>query len=245
VKHQDLANTTDELIPAEISDELAALAMDDRANEVVHGGTIGTRAGILKYNGQTIPGNRLDVVVLNSAHENRYYEGKYDADDLASPVCFALSASGSDMAPHPSSSAPQSDSCTTCPKNQWGSAAQGKGKACKNTRRLALIPASALESDTAILSSEIAILRPPVTSVKRWANYLSEVYALTRLPALGVITTIYTEPDEVSQFRLCMKLAGVVPKERLSTLLRRRALVDDVLMRPYEAHVESTKVEKF
>lgn len=52
--------------------------------------------------------------------------------------------------------------CDRCPLNQWGSGKQGRGKACKEMRRLLLIPAG---------QNFPALLSLPPTSVANWDNY--------------------------------------------------------------------------
>lgn len=66
---------------------------------------------------------------------------------------------------------PEVFACASCPMNQWGSEHQrraGKGKACKEMRRLLL-----LIDDYAMP----AILALPPTSIKAWDNYCSALAA--------------------------------------------------------------------
>lgn len=66
---------------------------------------------------------------------------------------------------------PEAISCVSCPMNQWGSEHQrreGKGKACKEMRRLLLlIDGYAMP----------AVLALPPTSIKAWDNYCSALAA--------------------------------------------------------------------
>lgn len=234
---------TGEVAPWEDADvtdaELEALAKEERAREAPKGGTIQLKAGIIKYNNEPVKDNKLQCVVMGSAYENRWYEHGYDPDNPQPPECFALSVDGMDMLPSPNSSKPQAANCKSCPHNKWHSAEKGRGKACKNNRRLALIPASALVSDEEVLGAEVAIMRVSVTSVKFWTKYVDKVYAMHRRPVFGVATTIGTVPDAETQFKITFDMAGLIPKERLGALLDKRTLCADVLMLPYDEHQTS------
>src|SRR3990167_7275206 len=99
------------------------------------------KGGLLSFAGSPMPNNQMAVIVLDSLMENVYYEGAYDASNPQGPKCFAFGRNEADMAPHEvtvQAGCQQSEACAGCPMNEWASAAQGRGKACKNTRRLAM-----------------------------------------------------------------------------------------------------------
>jgi hypothetical protein len=122
---------------------LAARAIMAQQSEAKVGGGkfISIKSGVMSFNGSPVPGNALDVVVVDSVLENQLYLGKYNPDVVQVPDCFAFGRNEKDMVPHKDSANPQADSCAECPHNEWGSADTGKGKKCGNVRRLALIPA--------------------------------------------------------------------------------------------------------
>lgn len=230
-------------------DKLAALAKAASKTERPAGANIGTRAGVLTYNGTPIPGNKLDVIVLASVHANTFYEGAFDPQNMASPVCFAYAEDGENMVPHPASTNKQSDNCASCPKNQWNSDPKGgKGKACKNSRSLAVIPAGTKPADVA--TCEIAVLRPPVTSVKNWQMYVQKCGALYARPPLAVLTQVGTVPDQTSQFKLTFTDTGVVDNAMVGPLLDRVPYALEVAQKIYEPNVKqedpkNAKAKKF
>jgi len=218
-------------------EELAKMAK--RAGEIERpsGLSIGTRAGVLTYNGNPCPDNKLDVIVVASVHANMLYEDKYDPNNLTSPVCFAYSEDGEGMAPHPKSSKPQCETCKDCWANQWKSDPDGgRGKACKNTRSLAVIPASTRAED--VPTAEIAVLRPPVTSVNNWMMYVQKCGALYNAPPLALITRIGSVPDQKSQYKITFTDHGVVDRSLLGALFERIPAALEICKKVYDPPAE-------
>lgn len=121
--------------------------------------------------------------------------------------------------------------------NQWGSDPDGgKGKGCKNGRTLAVIPAGTPTAD--VSTAEIAILRPPVTSIKNWQMYVQKCAALYKRPPLGVITQIGTVPDQKSQFKVTFTDVGVVEIDRIKYLIDRVPTALSICQKVYEANAE-------
>jgi hypothetical protein len=217
--------------------ELAALAKLELAKERPTSSNISFKSGMLAYNGTPIPGNKLDCIIISSTHANTYFPDRYDPDNLSDPVCFAYGDDEATMAPHADSSQPQHTSCYSCPKNAFGSADNGKGKACKNSRHLALIPAGTEAQD--IVVAEVAVAKLPVTSVKNFGQYVQKVSALYNRPALGVVTEISLTPDAKSQFKVNFQVQGMVADEMLAPLIGKRADAAASLIRVYAAPVEA------
>lgn len=172
---------------------------------------ISIRGGVLTVDDQPVPGNELDVVVLVALHENQWFPKPFDPDTPAIPDCYAFGDLDAEdpedgMAPHPESQDKQGDDnglCANCWANVMGSAERGKGKACRNVRRLALVTADALESAEAMAEAEVRVLKIPVTSVKGWALYVRNTLSeeLQR-PCWGVVTTIKVTPDPKTQLKV-------------------------------------------
>lgn len=103
------------------------------------GNTISTKGKQFKLPDGTISAGPMRAIVLDWVSYNAHYDGAYDPNKPKPPTCFAL---GDLETLTPSANAPnrQSDKCAGCPKNEWQSAATGRGKACKNQYRLAIIP---------------------------------------------------------------------------------------------------------
>ena len=220
-------------------DELAKYALEAKVTEASSasaGGFISTRGGRLTYAGGEIPGNRMDVVILDAVLEYHLYGEHFNADHITSPICFAFGRSEAEMRPHPNSSQPQCDSCAACPKNQFGTAELGKGKACKNIRRLALIPVEGLED---LNKAEVAFLKIPVTSVKAYSGYIQQVTGSLKKPPFAVITEVSLVPDPKTQFRFQFKLVDELSEQELiKSLIEKRKQV--VLDFPYAAAATDT-----
>ena len=133
-------------------------------------------------------GEALEVVIVDFVSSNLFYDGPFDRDNPQPPGCFAIGTEPSLLVPSPSSPNKQAETCSSCPNNQFGSANNGKGKACKNTRLLALVPASALDNPKE--EAPIWILSVPPTSMKAFDTYVGTLAAKHRTVPVGVVTSI-------------------------------------------------------
>jgi len=185
-------------------EQMAAAAKKQAAQEQVTGSfkSISTRSGILSVDDTPIKNNELRCIVLASAFENQRYEGAFNPNELTVPVCFALSLEGEDMSPHENSQQKQCDACDDCELNVMGSADIGRGKGCKNIRRLLLVTEDALESAEAMQEAETRMLKVPVTSVKNWAKYVNKLSEEMERPSWGVVTLVSLVTDPKTQFKL-------------------------------------------
>ena len=223
---------------AQWDERLAGFATEAAEAEQTTGGKfISIRGGRLSFNGAEVPGNKMSVIVIDSVYENHLYTEDFDAENPTSPVCFAFGRKDAEMSPHEESSEPQCGDCKSCPMNQWGSAEKGKGKACKNIRRLALIPEDGL-SDLA--NAEIAYLKVPVMSVKGWQGYVQSIANNLKRPPFGVVTEIGVAPDQKSQFRLTFTLGQEIDDvDVLEALIARREQVSQEIGFPYRKNEDT------
>lgn len=181
----------------------AAVAQGATENDTSGFKSISTRSGILSIDDNAVDDNELRVIILASTHENQFYEGDFDPNTPATPVCYAFGDDDSTMAPHADAPDKQNSQCEGCEHNEWGSAEKGKGKACKNVRRLVCITEDALESVEALMEAEARMLKLPVMSVKNWTTYMKRTLEEdVRRPSYGVITRIKVVPDAKSQFKV-------------------------------------------
>lgn len=126
----------------------------------------------------------LQLVVVDFVSRNEYYEGAYNKDDITPPNCFAIHPEPKQLAPSGNSPDKQCDDCASCPMNQFGSAPTGAGKACKNTRVLAVMPPDA-DDDT-----EIWTLKVSPTAIKAFDGFVAGVNRAFQLPPVGVVVTV-------------------------------------------------------
>ena len=131
--------------------------------------------------------SELEVVIVDFIATNNFYEGAYDKDNIQPPACFAIGQVISQMVPSDNSPVKQSDACATCPMNQFGSA--GNGKACKNMRRLAVLPSDA-DADTPLYVLDVS-----PTGLKSFDGYVKSVAAKFGVLPIGVVTTISMDPN--------------------------------------------------
>lgn len=180
---------------------------------------LGTR-GVQFRHGESKLGDEFDGIILGTAMVNQYYEGDYDPDNAAGPVCFAIAdlesaddpqAVADAMAPPADLATKVADSCRVCPMNAWGSG-KGRGKACKNGRRVTLVGYS---PTTDLKKTEGARLNIPVTSVRKLADYAKRL-AETGRPLLATVTRFSLSPSEKGGFG--MDFEAVAPINDLKTL---------------------------
>ena len=126
----------------------------------------------------------LQLVVVDFVSRNEYYEGAYNKDDITPPNCFAIHPEPKQLVPSDNSPDKQCDDCASCPMNQFGSAPTGAGKACKNTRVLAVMPPDA-DDDT-----EIWTLKVSPTAIKAFDGFVAGVNRAFQLPPVGVVVTV-------------------------------------------------------
>lgn len=224
------------------------------AEDVATSSYLSTRGGSFSI-GEDDLGRELVVVVLDAIRENVYYDKPYRADEPQTPKCFAFGRLLRDMAPeieamreYPGHFEPQAANCQSCPKNQWGSARQGRGKACGNRRRLLLIPAGFFHpparrgapSEPEIFTDPrhyanagAVTLKLPVTSVGDWSKYVKWVRNEVHRTPYGVITRLSIEPDRDTQYRLCWEMLDLIPDEMQDIMFRRHDAALEQLAIPY------------
>ncbi len=225
----------------------AAVAQGSTENSVGGFKTISLRGGILAIDDNAVEDNELRVIILAGIHENQLYEAAFDPDTPSTPICYAFGESEDGMSPHEAVATPQHENCESCPHNQWGSADKGKGKACKNVRRLVCITEDALESPEALQEAEARMLKLPVMSVKNWTTYVKNVLAEEiKRPSWGVVTTIKVVPDAKSQFRVQFKFEELVEfdQDLYEGMKKRATLAKETAMAAYPVYEEEEKPAK-
>jgi len=207
-------------------DQLAAMAMETVKAEQSTLGTafLSTKSGVLTYRGNPVANNALDCVILAGPIERLYYDSRYDPTKTVGPKCFAIATAATGMAPSDASEGKQHTTCEGCPQNEWGSSANGgKGKACRETRRLLILPADSIASASAVEAAEVVALRPPVTSIRNYTTYIQTIAATLRRPTLGVVTTLAVVPDAKTQFKVTFTMKSVVQDADVVNALIMRA----------------------
>ena len=203
--------------------------------------------GTLSFNDAPVPGNQMAVVVLDAVLENVWYEGKYNPEVVNPPTCFAFGRDEREIAPHQAvvdAGQAQAESCAVCPKNEWGTADQGRGKACRNTRRLGLIPAGEINDKTGAFEAfeevehfreaTVAYLRVPPTSLRGYAAFVKQVAGTLRRPPHGIFTRVRVVPDPKTQIKVTFEPLDQVPDELMATVMARHEEVAKLIEFPYQ-----------
>ena len=144
--------------------------------------------------GTTVP-NEMDAVIVDFAYVNQMFQGNFDRKNPAPPICAAVGLDAEGMVPFEHSPKKQSDSCVTCPMNQYGSA--GNGKACKNGVWLAVIAANATDD------SPLYILKLSPTAITPFKRYVANTISTFQTPPYGVVTHFEFDPKETYPKVLC------------------------------------------
>lgn len=201
------------------------------------GSFISLSGGQFTFDDAALP-SPLPVVIVNSMRENLYYPDAYDPNNIVAPVCFALADLNlpSDdregrLQPHPTAPQPQSETCAQCPMNKFKSDDRGRGKACKNTIKLAMISAESLDG-AGLPEAQPAMLRIPVTSLKNYKSYVDKLANVIGRPTFGVITKIDIVPDQRTQFKLTFTAGELVGPKVGTVILQRLPEINNLLMEP-------------
>lgn len=211
--------------------ELAKHAAAASEKEHVGGKSLSARAGILNIAGEPVAGNKLRVIVLGSVFRNAFYENKFDADNVQSPSCAAIAEDEEQLKPADTVEFKQHDTCNGCPQNAYGTADTGKGKACKNGRRLMLLSGDDISAQ-ALRDGEMLGFDLPVTSVKGWSMYVKGLASNFKRPPFAVITEIGAVPDPKVQFRITFRMVDGIDAEVGAVVMKRRDEALKDLLRP-------------
>ena len=130
----------------------------------------------------------LELVIVDFVATNEFYEGAYDKDSIVPPGCFAVGEDPKKMVPSSNAPNKQSTDCQSCPMNQFGS--NGKGKACKNGRLLAVL------TPDATADTPFALLAPSATALKGFDAYVTGVARTFQTMPVGVVTTVGFDENE-------------------------------------------------
>lgn len=188
------------------------------------------KGGALKFRGQELADNRAELIVLDAVLENQFYEDAFDPDAPANPTCFAFGRELGEMKPHPTAPKPQHETCAGCLNNAWGSGDKGRGKACKNVNRLAVVPWSENMTGEQVRAAEIAFAKLPVTSVKNFAAYVNNLALKTNRPPFAFVTELAVERDAKTQFQVKFNMLHALDKKLLSDVFARVKEAEKVIV---------------
>lgn len=230
--------------------EFAELAKAGTAGiKSTEGTFISFRGGKMSVAGADVPDDELRGVIVGWAFHNTYYDPSepYDPENPAVPGCYAYGEDEDEMVPHDAATDKQADACAGCPMNEFGSAMkgkkQGKGKACKNTIKLAIIAEQDIDNAA---KAQVYFASIPPTSRKNILTYLTKsLRDGVKRPPWAVITKIARVPDDKDQFRVTFELGDLI--EDTSAFPALKALADKVrgeLPTEYKAREQEAPARK-
>lgn len=139
------------------------------------------------------PANSVEVVIVKAAPNlsKIFYINGYEEGSTAPPDCFSTNG----QVPDPASPKLQCSTCAACPQNVWGSKitpAGKKGKACADSKRLAVVPLGDIENS---VYGGPMLLRVPAASLQDIAAYGTKLKGLG-YPTYSVATRISFDTNE-------------------------------------------------
>jgi hypothetical protein len=174
-------------------------------------------------------GNELQLVVVDFATRHTFYAGPYNPNNLAPPECYAMGKELSTMAPESDSPTPQSDNCSSCPLNQFGSGSNGTSKACKNSRVLAVVVVDPEDPEaSAALDAPLYTLELPPTAIK---SFDGAVAYTARALAGPPVKAIYTVRAQNAGTYAKISFVDPLPNPDYAVHFARRSEVQDMLYR--------------
>jgi len=125
----------------------------------------------------------IDVIILDWRNVNLYYPNVYNSQAPEGPACFAIGKIIDELSPTDVDE-PVAPTCAVCKFNEFGSGANGRGKACKNTVKIAVVPVDATDE------TQPWIISIPPTSLTEWGNYVNTLGNSMGMLPVQVITQI-------------------------------------------------------
>jgi hypothetical protein len=200
------------------------------------GNFISFRGGSPSLGGVNLP-NPLPLVILAYDAERAYYSKPYQPDVMATPDCYSYDS----QVPHEKAKVPQSDSCATCRFNEFGSAQNGKGKACKEGAKFAAIHADALQSPEQVAGATIIQGRLSVLNSKGFRNYVG-YFEDSGTAIWQSVAQLSVQPDSKSQYAVTFSnVVADLDDDDLDALSVRVDEAEKMLAQPYPDLDEAPK----
>lgn len=152
----------------------------------------GTETQLMRDDGDG-PRGSIEVVIVKAAAaiSKIFYANGYQDGSNAPPDCWSTNG----LTPDAGAQGKQSATCAGCPKNAWGSRVteSGKqGKACSDSRRIAIVPLNDMENTQ---FGGPMLLRIPAASLKDLKAY-GDMLSAAQHSYYGVATRISFDPKE-------------------------------------------------
>lgn len=160
----------------------------------------------------------LQLVIVDFVAANKFYEGAYDPNAITPPDCFAIDINPLKMVPSDNSPNRQAETCAACPNNVFGSA--GAGKACKNTRVLAVLPPDG-DANTPLWTLSVS-----PTAIKAFDGFVQSLSRLGTAP-ISMVTEVSFDP---TKDYASLRFADPQPNENLAAHFARQPEAREMLL---------------
>lgn len=201
--------------------------------------TLSFRQGMMTYKGRRVKGDAVTCVILHPGFERAYFPDEFDPKRTVPPACYSFD----NEAPHEMAADPQADTCESCPMNEWGSADRGRGKACKEGLRCAILilPEGQAATEEWARSAPIVSCKFSVMNTKAVQPTIQGLYDDHGHPCRAVVK-LSVEPDPVNQIRNDIEeLYAIDEPAILEILLGRTEKACELVEQPYPVKEEAEK----
>lgn len=156
--------------------------------------------------GEPLQGVQVVIIRAQEGLSKVFYKEGYDEEASAGqkPDC----SSNDGIKPDAGAAEKQAKTCAVCPHNVWGSGSNGKGRACSDSKRIAVAPENDIEN--------VMLLRVPPASLKGLAEFGANL-SKKGVPFQAVVTRVTFDP-EASSPKLVFKPKGFVSEDDLATI---------------------------
>lgn len=202
----------------------AELAQVNKMVTVNEGTKISAKGKVFTLPNGTSNSGPMTAIILDWRNLRNYYTGVYNPNKPVPPVCFSQGKIVEDLKPSANCQKPQNETCEGCPFDEWGSAATGRGKACKNSVRLALVGANPTEK------SKVMTLDVSPTAIKSFNAMITTLQGMGKLP-VQMTTEISFDPAEAFPK---LVFGGFQPHDDLEVAMALREKAQEILNREPE-----------
>jgi hypothetical protein len=168
-------------------------------------------------------------IIVDFVHAQTWYVNAFDPENPEPPSCHALSVTGDEMQPFADVPLKQADFCDGCPLDAWESADVGRGKACGQQYKLAVLAAGPGET---LDNAELAIMTVPPTSLKNFDAYVKHLKKKFKRPPHGVLTRFSFDEEEEHPVLVFEDEAAIKVIEDAQSVNARREEARTLLMTP-------------
>lgn len=168
--------------------------------------------------------NFIEGIILDFIQVNSFYKSAFNPAVKQIPICVAIGLDEmTDLKPIKESTMPQhGGTCGTCPHNAWGSGS-GKGKRCKNSYRVAIIPVGETSPQA------VKILNVPPASMANLGNYVRSLRATNRWLPMVVTRVAFDQSTTYAK----LTFTETRPADNLNALNAAYQEAQTLLREPY------------